>query len=77
MTKPQFIWYYFLLNKYSYLFAVVCIFIVNWLLVEIPRYIQQAIDFLNMAPDDAPDLLAENVKAVIVLSLAMIFVRIL
>lgn len=77
MTKPQFIWYYFLLNKYSYLFAVVCIFIVNWLLVEIPRYIQQAIDFLNMAPDDAPDLLAENVQAVIVLSLAMIFVRIL
>ena len=77
MTKSQFIWYYFLLNKYSYLFAVVCIFIVNWLLVEIPRYIQQAIDFLNMASDDAPGLLLENVQAVIVLSLAMIFVRIL
>jgi ATP-binding cassette subfamily B protein len=77
MTKSQFIWHYFLLNKYSYLFAVVCIFIVNLLQVEIPRYIQQAIDLLILASDNASSLLAENVQIVIVLSLAMIIVRIL
>jgi len=77
MTKFQFIRHYFLLNKYSYLFAVVCIFIVNWLLVEIPRYIQQAIDILNLDSVDPPNLLANNVQAVIALSLLMILVRIL
>ncbi|NQV98131.1 MAG: ABC transporter ATP-binding protein [Rhodospirillales bacterium] len=77
MTKSQFIWHYFLLNKYSYLFAVVCIFIVNWLQVEIPRYIQQAIDLLNVTSDAGDDLLTGNVQAVIILSLAMIMVRIL
>ena len=77
MTKSQFIWHYFLLNKYSYLFAVVCIFIVNWLQVEIPRYIQQAIDFLNEVSNAAPGVLTEHVQAVIVLSLLMIMVRIL
>ena len=77
MTKSQFIWHYFLLNKYSYLFAVVCIFVVNWLQVEIPRYIQQAIDFLNGVSDAAPGVLTEHVQAVIVLSLLMIMVRIL
>ena len=77
MTKTQFIWHYFLLNKYSYLFAVVCIFIVNWLQVEIPRYIQQAIDLLNQISGGAQGGLVENVQAVIVLSLAMVMVRIL
>ena len=77
MTKSQFIWHYFLLNKYSYLFAVVCIFIVNWLQVEIPRYIQQAIDLLNQVSGDQQGGLVENVQAVIVLSLLMVMVRIL
>ena len=77
MTKPQFIRHYILLNKYSYLFAIVCIFIVNWLLVEIPRYIQQAIDLLNLASDGVPGLLANNIRVVIILSLLMIIVRIL
>ena len=77
MTKSQFIWHYFLLNKYSYLFAVVCIFVVNWLQVEIPRYIQQAIDFLNEVSDAAPGMLTEHVQGVIVFSLLMIMVRIL
>jgi ATP-binding cassette subfamily B multidrug efflux pump len=77
MTKYQFIMHYLLLNKYSYLFAVACIFIVNWLLVEIPRYIQQAIDLLNVASNSPPSLLVDNVQAVIFLSLLMIMVRIL
>ena len=74
MTKYQFIKHYLLLNKYSYLFAVTCIFIVNWLLVEIPRYIQQAIDLLNVAPNTTPNLLVDNVQAVICLSLLMILI---
>ncbi len=77
MTKPQFIWHYFLLNKYSYLFAMVCIFIVNWLQVEIPRFIQQAIDLLNQSSSGAKADLIENVQAVIGLSLVMVMVRIL
>ena len=47
MTKSRFILHYLLLNKYAYLFAIFCILIVNWLQVEIPRYIQQAIDLFG------------------------------
>ena len=77
MTKPQFLLHYFLLNKYSYLFAVVCIFLVNWLQVEIPRFIQQAVDLLNQSSLQAQDELVGNVQAVIILSLLMVVVRVL
>lgn len=77
MTKSQFIRHYFWLNKYSYLFAVVCIFVVNWLQVEIPRYIQQAIDLLTPSSEDGLGTMRENVEAVIALSLVMVMVRIL
>jgi ATP-binding cassette subfamily B multidrug efflux pump len=77
MSKPQFILHYFLINKYSYLFAVFCIFIVNWLQVEIPRFIQQAIDLLNQTTGEAPQALVENVKLVIVFSVLMVVVRVL
>jgi len=77
MTKPQFLLHYFLLNKYSYLFAVVCIFLVNWLQVEIPRFIQQAVDLLNQSSLQAQGELVGNVQAVIILSLLMVVVRVL
>jgi ATP-binding cassette subfamily B multidrug efflux pump len=77
MSKPQFILHYFLINKYSYLFAVFCIFIVNWLQVEIPRFIQQAIDLLNQTTGEAPQALVENVQLVIVFSVLMVVVRVL
>jgi ATP-binding cassette, subfamily B, multidrug efflux pump len=77
MAKTQFILHYFLLNKYSYIFAAVCIFFVNWLQVEIPRYIQQAIDLLTNSEDISFDMLTDNVKAVIILSAIMVIVRIL
>ena len=69
MKKTKFILYYFLLNKYSYMFAAVCIFIVNWLQVEIPRYIQQAVDLLTSSEDNSFDILTDNVITVIILSL--------
>ncbi len=77
MTKRQFILHYLLLNKYAYLFAVVCIFIVNWLQVEIPRYIQLAVDLLNQNSVEAQDALLGNIQIVVGLSLVMVLVRIL
>jgi ATP-binding cassette subfamily B protein len=77
MTKYKFIIHYLLLNKYSYLFAIVCIFIVNYLQVEIPRYIQLAVDLLNQSTIESKEGLLENVQWVIALSLIMIVVRIL
>jgi len=77
MTKSKFILHYFLLNKFSYLFAIVCIFVVNYLQVEIPRYIQLAVDLLNESTLASQEGLLENVQWVIALSLVMVVVRIL
>jgi ATP-binding cassette subfamily B protein len=77
MTKSKFILHYFLLNKYSYLFAIFCIFVVNYLQVEIPRYIQLAVDLLNQSTLESQTGLLENVQWVIGLSLIMVVIRIL
>jgi ATP-binding cassette subfamily B protein len=77
MTKSRFIIHYFLLNKFSYLFAIVCIFIVNYLQVEIPRYIQLAVDLLNESTLESQEGLLKNVQWVIALSVIMVVVRIL
>lgn len=77
MTKSKFILHYFLLNKFSYLFAIVCIFVVNYLQVEIPRYIQLAVDLLNEATLASKAGLVENVQWVIALSVIMVVIRIL
>ena len=77
MTKSKFILHYFLLNKFSYLFAILCIFVVNYLQVEIPRYIQLAVDLLNESTLASQEGLLENVQWVIALSLVMVVVRIL
>jgi ATP-binding cassette subfamily B protein len=65
------------LNKYSYLFAIVCIFVVNYLQVEIPRYIQLAVDLLNQSTLESKEGLLENVQWVIALSVIMVVIRIL
>lgn len=77
MTKRQFILHYFLLNKTSYLIAVVCIFLVNWLQVEIPRYIQQAIDLLGVIEAGAQSELRDNVLVVVAFSVGMVGIRIM
>lgn len=77
MTKRQFITHYFLLNKYSYLFATLCIFAVNWLQVEIPRYIQLAIDLLGQPGEESRSDLVTNVYFVIGFSLVMVGIRVL
>ena len=76
MTNSRFILHYFLLNKYSYLFATLCIFGVNWLQVEIPRYIQLAIDLLGQQSAESHTSLVTNVWVVIVLSIIMVVIRI-
>ncbi|MFT6896488.1 MAG: ATP-binding cassette subfamily B multidrug efflux pump [Paraglaciecola sp.] len=77
MTKSKFILHYFMLNKYSYLLAIVCIFVVNYLQVEIPRYIQMAVDLLNESTLASKAGLVENVEWVIALSVVMVVIRIL
>ena len=77
MTKSKFIIHYLMLNKASYLFAIVCIFAVNFLQVEIPRYIQLAVDLLNKSTLESKAGLLENVQWVIGLSLIMVVIRIL
>jgi ATP-binding cassette subfamily B multidrug efflux pump len=77
MTKSKFIIHYLLLNKYSYLFAIVCIFVVNYLQVEIPRYIKLAVDLLSESTTESKEGLLENVQWVIVLSVIMVAIRIL
>ena len=66
-----------MLNKYSYLLAIVCIFVVNYLQVEIPRYIQLAVDLLNESTTESKEGLLENVQWVITLSVIMVVIRIL
>ncbi|MGF1757249.1 ABC transporter ATP-binding protein, partial [Photobacterium sagamiensis] len=77
MTKSGFILHYLLLNKYSYLFAILCIFVVNWLQVEIPRHIQLAIDLLNQSSAAAQTELVNNVEVVIIFAIVMVLVRVL
>lgn len=77
MTKSKFILHYFRLNKFSYIFAIVCIFLVNYLQVEIPRYIKLAVDLLNESTLASKQGLVENVQWVIALSVVMVVIRIL
>ncbi|PKH03035.1 ABC transporter permease [Psychromonas sp. MB-3u-54] len=77
MTKSKFILHYFLLNKFSYVFAIVCIFLVNYLQVEIPRYIKLAVDLLNESTLASKQGLVDNVQWVIALSVVMVVIRIL
>ena len=77
MTKSKFIIHYLLLNKYSYMFAIICIFVVNYLQVEIPRFIQLAVDLLNESTLESQEGLLKNVQWVIALSVIMVVVRIL
>ena len=56
---------------------MMCIFAVNWLQVEIPRYIQMAIDLLNKTSVAAHAELIDHVSMVVVLSIVMVFIRIL
>ncbi len=76
MNKRQFIAYCLRLNRKSYLLAVVLIFTVNWLQVEIPHYIQLAIDLIGDASKVGHEQLTTYVLVVVVMSASMIVVRI-
>ncbi|WP_295893638.1 ABC transporter ATP-binding protein [uncultured Vibrio sp.] len=77
MTKTQFFLHYLKMNRKSYLLAVVFIFLVNWLQVEIPRYIQLAIDLIADATPSNDHNLNTYVAIVVGMSVAMVVVRIL
>jgi ATP-binding cassette subfamily B protein len=76
MNKRQFIAHCLRLNRKSYILAVGLIFIVNWLQVEIPRYIQLAIDLIDDPSLDGHEDLTSYVWMVVVMSVIMIVVRI-
>tara|TARA_R110001583_G_scaffold40778_5_gene130114 strand:- start:6700 stop:8457 length:1758 start_codon:yes stop_codon:yes gene_type:complete len=76
MNKRQFILHCLRLNKNSYLLAIILIFIVNWLQVEIPHYIQLAIDLIDDSSQVGHDKLTTYVSIVVVMSALMIVVRI-
>ncbi|MGL6258941.1 ABC transporter ATP-binding protein [Vibrio sp. WXL210] len=77
MTKKQLIIHYLHLNRKSYLLAIVFIFLVNWLQVEIPRYIQLAIDLIDSADIGDHQQLKTYVGLVVLMSVSMVLVRIL
>lgn len=76
MTKLQFFRHYIKMNRVSYLLAVVFIFLVNWLQVEIPRYIQLAIDLIDDASNEGHAQLQTYVLMVVFMSVSMVVVRI-
>ncbi|MGR5269058.1 ABC transporter ATP-binding protein [Vibrio astriarenae] len=76
MTKTQLILQYLKLNRVSYSLAIVFIFLVNWLQVEIPRYIQLAIDLIEDASTQGHAQLKSYVGIVVAMSVAMMVVRI-
>ncbi|RTZ17273.1 ABC transporter ATP-binding protein [Vibrio aquaticus] len=77
MTKTEFFAHYVRMNRKSYLLAIVFIFLVNWLQVEIPRYIQLAIDLIDDASVTGHAQLKNYVGVVVAMSIAMVVVRIL
>ncbi|WP_139684421.1 ABC transporter ATP-binding protein [Vibrio tasmaniensis] len=77
MNKRQFVAHYLRMNRPSYLLAIVFIFLVNWLQVEIPRYIQLAIDLIEDASTTGHQQLQTYVWIVVGMSVAMVVVRIL
>ncbi len=77
MTKTQFVAHFLRMNRQSYLLAIVFIVLVNWLQVEIPRYIQLAIDLIDTTASAGQQELKTYVGIVVVMALSMVVVRIL
>ncbi|TCS42074.1 ABC transporter ATP-binding protein [Reinekea marinisedimentorum] len=77
MNKRQFISHFFRLNLSSYLLALVFIFTVNWLQVEIPHFIQKAIDLIDDPTSAGHEQLKFYVWVVVIMAVSMIGIRIL
>jgi ATP-binding cassette subfamily B protein len=76
MTKKEFILHCLRLNRTSYLIAIVLIVLVNWIQVEIPRYIQLAIDLIDDASATGHGQLTSYLQIVVLMSVSMVIVRI-
>ncbi|WED24091.1 ABC transporter ATP-binding protein/permease [Vibrio sp. JC009] len=77
MTKKEFVAHFLNMNRKSYILAIIFIFLVNWLQVEIPRYIQLAIDLIDDASVAGHEQLTTYVEIVVLMAVAMIGIRIL
>ena len=76
MTKTQFFAHFLRMNRKSYILAIIFIFLVNWLQVEIPRYIQLAIDLIDSHSPNGHQQLTTYVGTVVFMAIAMVVVRI-
>ncbi|MDV5168522.1 ABC transporter ATP-binding protein [Photobacterium rosenbergii] len=76
MTKTQFFSHFLRMNRKSYILAIIFIFLVNWLQVEIPRYIQLAIDLIDSHSPNSHQQLTTYVGTVVFMAIAMVVVRI-
>lgn len=76
MTKTQFFAHYLRMNRKSYILAIIFIFMVNWLQVEIPRYIQLAIDLIGNDSPNGHHQLTNYVGMVVFMAISMVVVRI-
>ena len=76
-TKGQLIWHYLWQNRLSYSLAIIFIFLVNLLQVEIPLMVKTTIDLLSGDITQNHDALINGILMIIVASLVLIVIRIL
>jgi ATP-binding cassette subfamily B multidrug efflux pump len=74
-SKGQLIWHYLWQNRLSYGFAILFIFLVNWLQVEIPLMVRTAIDLLSGDIVENHSALLNSIFMIIAASLVMIVIR--
>lgn len=74
-SKGQLIWHYLWQNRLSYGFAILFIFLVNWLQVEIPLMVRTAIDLLSGDIAKNHSALLDSIFMIIAASLIMIVIR--
>ena len=76
-SKGQLIWHYLWQNRLSYSFAILFIFLVNWLQVEIPLMVKTTIDLLSGDIVHNHSALLNTIFMIIGASLVLIVIRIL
>ncbi|BCE00716.1 ABC transporter ATP-binding protein [Marinicellulosiphila megalodicopiae] len=74
-SKAQLIWHYLWQNRLSYSLAIVFIFLVNWLQVEIPLMVKTTIDLLTGDISQNHPALLNGIFMIIGASLVMIVIR--
>lgn len=75
MSNTRFFLQYLKRHRISYALGIVCVFLTNWLAVNIPVYIGNSVDLLSGYLEQNQAELVGNIQAVIVFAVGMVFVR--